>query len=142
MAEIQEIAIEPEGAPEATPEIEREIPTNTADIPNNSDPPKRGRGRPTGSKNKPRERAPPPAPKKQAAPKPRPKKKEPLYAADEEESSEEETPPPRTRRGRATTPEPLDRAALAADVLGLLQQQKYARGSARRNHYASWFQNM
>ena len=72
-------------------------------------------------------------------PKPKPKRKEPEY---DEESSDEETPPPRARRARATQPEPLDRAALAADVLGLLQQQHYARASARRSHYASWFQDM
>ena len=41
-------------------------------------------------------------------------------------------------------PEPLqlDRHALASEVLGILQQQRYQRTTAKRNHYASWFENM
>ena len=96
--------------------------------------PKKGRGRPAGAKNKPK-----PAPKPK--PKPKAKKKPVEYEAEYEEESEEEAPPPRNRRVR---PEPVevDRHALASEVLGILQQQRYKRTSAKRNHYASWFENM
>ena len=89
--------------------------------------PKR-KGRPPGAKNKPK----PPAPK----PKPKAKvKKQPEY---EEYESEEEEPP----RRRSTQAAEVDRHQLAAEVLGLLQQQLYNQTTARRSHYASWFANM
>ena len=93
--------------------------------------PKR-KGRPPGAKNKPK----PPAPK----PKPKPKakvKKQPEY--EEYESEEEESPP---ARRRVSQPAEVDRHQLAAEVLGLLQQQRYNQTTARRSHYASWFANM
>ncbi len=132
MAEIEEIPIESE-ATAAPEEIQEEI---REDIRENQPviPEKKGRGRPTGSKNKPKEAA----PKPKAKAKPKPKARPVEY---EEESSSEEAPP--RRRTKTAGPEqPMDRHALAAEVLDLLQQQRYSRASARRDHYASWFQNM
>jgi len=140
MAEIQEIPLDAVEAPEATPEMVAEQ-VDTAEIPA---PAPKKRGRPPGVKNK--AKAPP-------APKAKPKAKRKAYGREaparsavppspDESSSEEDTPPPRARRPARHTPEPLDRRALAADVLGLLQEQRMSRGVARRNHYASWFQNM
>ena len=65
----------------------------------------------------------------------------------EDEDKDEDGMPPPPRRARAVREAPhtqmeIDRRALAADVLGILQEQRYQRTSARRNHYASWFQNM
>ncbi len=135
MAEIEEIPIEPE-ATAAPEEIQEEI---REDIRENQPviPEKKGRGRPAGSKNKPKEAA----PKPKAKAKPKPKACPVEYV--EEYSEEEEAPPPRRRTKTAVAAEePLDRRALAAEVLDLLQQQRYSRASARRDHYASWFQNM
>ena len=133
MAEIEEIPIEPE-ATAAPEEIQEEI---REDIRENQPviPEKKGRGRPTGSKNKPKEAA----PKPKAKAKPKPKARPVEYV--EEYSEEEEAPPPR-RRTKNGPEQPMDRHALAAEVLDLLQQQRYSRASARRDHYASWFQNM
>ena len=134
MAEIQEIPLDAVEAPEAVPEVE--------DIQVMEPAPKK-RGRPPGVKNKTKE---PPAPK--AKPKAKRKAYEPKAArsavppSPAESSSGEDTPPPRARRPARHTPEPPDRRALAADVLGLLQEQRMSRGVARRNHYAAWFQNM
>jgi hypothetical protein len=124
---FEEIPIEAEDQPENVQDIPEHIPENMEVI----KPVAKKRGRPAGAKNK----AKPPAPK----PKPKPKAKEIEYEY-EEESEEEEMPPPRRR----TRPEPVevDRHALAADVLNLLQEQRYERTNARRNHYASWFENM
>jgi len=137
MSEIQEIPIEPEGPPENTQEICHGL----ASIPENPEeiqPAPKKRGRPPGSKNV--------KPKPKPAPKPKPKAKQKKQVEYEEytESEEEETPPPRRRvsRGRAEQPVELDRHALASDVIGILQQQRYQQTNARRNHYASWFSNM
>ena len=105
----------------------------------------RPKGRPKGARNK---------PKPEPAPKPKGKakaKKAPIEydeeEFEEEEEEEEEIPQTRTKTRRAASfreavvPE-LDRCALAADMLGLLQEQHYNRASSRRNHYASWYQNM
>ena len=124
MAEIQEIPLDDVEAPEAVPEVE--------DIQVMEPAPKK-RGRPPGVKNK--ATAPP-------APKPKAKRKAYVPPSPAESSSGEDTPPPRARRPARQTPEPLDRRALAADVLGLLQEQRMSRGVARRTHYATWFQNM
>ena len=150
---IEEIPIEAQDIPEnthwgediqeTTEEIQEHI-NSTDDIP------KKGRGRPAGAKNKPK---PKPAPAA-AKPKAKSKAKKPIEY-EESESEEEEAPPPR-RRGRQVSgiQPPLtlthererevefDRHALAADVLGILQQQRYQRTTAKRNHYASWFENM
>ena len=110
------------------------------------EPPKRGRGRPPGSKNKqPKATLPAPAPPEPPpAPAPKPKakasaskKRKPVYVQYEEdsESSEEQRPP----RKRAAAPE-LDRTALAAEVLGLLSQTHAAKATARQNNYRAWFQ--
>ena len=110
------------------------------------EPPKRGRGRPPGSKNKqPKATLPAPAPPEPPpAPTPKPKakasaskKRKPVYVQYQEdsESSEEQRPP----RKRAAAPE-LDRTALAAEVLGLLSQTHAAKATARQNNYRAWFQ--
>jgi hypothetical protein len=125
MAEIQEIPLDAVEAPEAVPEVE--------DIQEVEAPAPKKRGRPPGVKNK--AKAPP-------APKPKAKRKAYVPPSPAESSSGEDTPPPRARRPARHTPEPLDRRALAADVLGLLQEQRMSRGVARRTHYATWFQNM
>jgi len=127
MAEIQEIPLDAVEAPEAVPEVE--------DIQEVEAPAPKKRGRPPGVKNKAKA---PPAPKA----KPKAKRKAYVPPSPAESSSGEDTPPPRARRPAHHTPEPLDRRALAADVLGLLQEQRMSRGVARRNHYAAWFQNM
>ena len=110
------------------------------------EPPKRGRGRPPGSKNKqPKATLPAPAPPEPPpAPAPKPKakasaskKRKLVYVQYQEdsESSEEQRPP----RKRAAAPE-LDRTALAAEVLGLLSQTHAAKATARQNNYRAWFQ--
>ena len=129
MAETEEVPIQPEDYLENAGDSAQDIP-ETTNIP--EDIPKKGRGRPAGAKNKPK-----PAPK----PKPKPKAKKPVEYEEYEESEEEETPLPR-RRARQEQPVELDRHALASDVLGILQQQRYQRTTAKRNHYASWFENM
>ena len=133
MTDIEEIPISAQDIPETMQDILQDIPEQT-NIP--EDIPKKGRGRPAGAKNKPK---PKPTPK----PKPRAKQKKPVEHEeydDDEESEEEEAPPPR-RRVREQ-PVELDRHALASEVLGILQQQRYQRTIARRSHYASWFENM
>ncbi len=132
MAEIQEIPIEAEDISENTQEMLTSIPENCEEI----QPAPKKRGRPAGAKNK-------------AAPKPKPKakKRKPVeYEEYEEESEEEEIPRRRVSRGRVEQPSSgereLDRHALASEVLGILQEQRYQRTSARRNHYASWFENL
>ena len=129
MAEIEEIPIESGDIPEITQDIQE---TTTEEI---DDIQKKGRGRPAGAKNKAK-----PKPKTATAkPKPKPKAKKPVEY-EESESEEETVPPP---RGRARQePVEYDRHALAADVLGILQQQRYQRTTAKRNHYASWFENI
>jgi len=127
MSEIEEIPIGAEDTPENTQEVLTTIEEKSEDIQTNKPAPKK-RGRPAGAKNR-------------AKPKPKPKVKKPEY--DEyEESEEEEAPPPRRRVRLQEQPQELDRHALASEVLGILQQQRYQRTSARRNHYASWFENM
>ena len=137
MAEIQEIPLDAVEAPEAVPEVEeRAARAQSAHIQVMEPAPKK-RGRPPGALNKKNKAPPPPAPKA------KPKAKRKAYVPPSpDETSEEDTPPPRARRPARHTPEPLDRRALAADVLGLLQEQRMSRGVARRNHYAAWFQNM
>ena len=138
MSEIEEIPLDAV-APEATPEVVAEQEEAAAA-------PKK-RGRPPGALNKNPKAAPAPPPVAKAKPKAKRKAYEPKAArsadpSSPDETSEEDTPPPRARRAARHTPEPLDRRALAADVLGLLQEQRMSRGMARRNHYATWFQNM
>ncbi len=139
---IQEIPIEPQETGTASSEIPTDIPEKIKEIANNSEdiPAKRGRGRPAGSRNKTKEPAPKPKPKA----KPKPKRKEPEYYEESSEDEEDAPPPRRTRQSVPLgVPNPeVDRRALAADVLTILQQQKYDRTKARRNHYASWFLNM
>ena len=130
MAAIEEIPIEAEVQPEKE---EKEIENTTKEIEEIQEetPIKKPRGRPPGAKNKAKAqpKPPPPAPlKRQAKTK---KVKAPVY---EEESSEDEDYQPQ--------PQQLDRHALAGEVLGILQQQRFQRTSARRSHYASWFNNM
>ena len=132
MTDIEEIPIESHDPPENTHEILASAPEHQQDIP--QDIQKKGRGRPAGAKNKPK---PKPAPK----PKPKAKQKKSVeYEEYDEESEEEEAVPSRRRVQRE--PQELDRHALASDVLNILQQQRYQRTTAKRNHYASWFENM
>ena len=131
MAEIEEIPISAEGAQENVQDIPEDNQETAQEIPENAPAPKK-RGRPSGAKNKPK---PKPAPK----PKTKAKAKEPEY---EDYSEEEEEPPPPRRRAVRQEPVELDRHALASEVLGILQQQRYQRTTARRSHYASWFANL
>ena len=125
MAAIEEIPIEAEVQPEKE---EKEIENNTQEIEEIQEetPIKKSRGRPPGAKNKAKAQPKPPAPKPKAKTK---KVKAPVY---EEESSEDED----------FQPQQLVRHALAGEVLGILQQQRFQRINARRSHYASWFENM
>ena len=122
MADIQEIPLDAVEAPEPTHETVEDIQEIEAPAP-------KKRGRPPAARNSTKAKSAPPPP-----PKPKPKRKK-AYVPPSPDSSEEEAP--RARRA----PE-LDRRALAAEVLDLLQDQRVSRGMARRNHYASWFQNM
>ena len=99
----------------------------------------RKRGRPAGAKNKKKiEEAPvevkqAPVITKVKASKAKvkaPKKKKPVV--EEYSSSEDEIP--RTR------PQEMDRQALAAEMIQMLSQQRNGRATARREHYATWFQ--
>ena len=140
MADIQEIPLESEapvekgeGKNQNDEEIAEDIAPAQEDIP-----PKRGRGRPPGAKNRPKKpepKPPPPAPKPKAIRKKKPPP--PQYEEYSSESSEYEAP-----RQRSTRDLQQERQALAGEVLGLLSAQRNQRSVARRNHYASWFQNM
>ncbi len=130
MTEIEEIPLAIEEPTENTQEIPEHIPNNAQEI---TPLPTRKRGRPAGVKNK-----------AKSKPKPKPKTKKPVEydSLEEDEESEAETPPlppPRRRARPEEQSQELDRHALASEVLGLLQQQRYDRTSARRYHYASWF---
>ena len=97
------------------------------------------RGRPPGAKNKPKTT--PEAKKKPKAKAEVKTKAKKRPEPEEYESSEEsDAPPPPPRLKRARAPPAYDPHAVAAEVLGLLQQQRYHAQSARRAHYASWFQ--
>ena len=132
MTSIEEIPLDIEEATEDIQETVEEITEEIQAIP-------KKRGRPAGAKNKkkideaPVEVKPLPVVKKakvvnaKAAPK---KKKKPVV--EEYSSSEDEIP--RTR------PQEMDRQALAAEMLQILSQQRGGRATARREHYATWFQ--
>ena len=127
MASIEEIPLDNADNQENIPDNSQDIQESAPEIQEETQdtPAPKKKGRPPGAKNKPK--APPP----KAKPKPRPKK--PVVEEEEYESSEEEAP--------QRVPH-IDRHQLASEVLGLLQQQRYTQANARRNHYASWFQNM
>ena len=144
MTEIEEISLEVEEPRENTQEEMQNIKGNDEEKPA----PKK-RGRPPGAKNKARPSplalagatappAPPPKPKKRAVKK--------IEYETESESDEEPPAPRRSRRNgqiqEAASVGHMDRHQLASDVLTILQQQRYDRSNARRNHYASWFANM
>ena len=125
MAEIMEIPLDdiPEEVVEEEPEVVVAAPKK--------------RGRPAGALNKAKAAPKPPKPKPAPAPAPKTKAKKKRYVPPSPSSSEDEEP--RAVRGQA--PE-VDRRTLAAEVLGLLQDQRVSHGMARRQHYATWFQNM
>ena len=133
MTEIEEIPLDNVENTENNQEI---IEDNT-EIQENiqEEPAPKKKGRPPGAKNKPK----PPAPKPKPKPKPKYKKK-PEH--EEYYESEEEEEPHKRRASQSEIPQAMDRHQLAADVLGILQQQRYNQTTARRNHYASWFANM
>ena len=135
MTEIQEIPLDVEPLPDIAEPVTDVSEAVVVE-------PKR-RGRPAGAKNKakaaPAPVAPPQrAPRAAAPPAAKPKAKRRVVVPSSDESSEEDQPAPRASRA----PPELDRRALAADVLGLLQEQRMNRTVAKRNHYASWFENM
>ena len=137
MTEIQEIPLDVEPLPD--------IAESATDVPEPVTVEPKRRGRPAGAKNKakaaPASIAPTPAqraPRAAAPPAEKPKAKRRVVVPSSDESSEEDQPAPRASRA----PPELDRRALAADVLGLLQEQRMNRHVAKRNHYASWFENM
>ena len=135
MTEIQEIPLDAEPLPDIAEPVTDVTEAVVVE-------PKR-RGRPAGAKNKAKPAPAPVAPAQRApraAPKPttKPKARRRVVVPSSDESSEEDQPAPRASRA---APE-LDRRALAADVLGLLQEQRMNRTVAKRNHYASWFENM
>jgi len=131
MAEIEEVPIQSEDIPENAGDIAQDNQEIINEIPENAAAPKK-RGRPPGAKNK---------PKPKPAPKPKPKATQKKQVEYEEYTESEEEAPPR-RRVRPEEPMELDRHALASEVLGILQQQRYQQTNARRSHYASWFTNM
>jgi len=98
------------------------------------------RGRPPGSKNKPK-----------AAAEPKPKRASRSKKPPTPEASDEEPPPPRrlTRTSRrvaeeqssdSVSPGPPDTRAIAAEVLSLLSNRHVERSQAKRQKYRSWFQ--
>ena len=104
------------------------------------------RGRPPGSRNKPK--AAPVAPK-EAEPKPKAKRapRKVVEVEEEEESEEEAPPPPKKKRAPvrqmsqdSVTPEPPDTRQIAAEVLHLLSNRHVERAQAKRDKYRSWFQ--
>jgi hypothetical protein len=123
MAEIQEISLDdiPEEVVEEEPEVVVAAPKK--------------RGRPPGAQNKAKPAPKPSKPKPAPAPAPKTKAKKKRYVPPSPSSSEDEAP-------RAVQAPEVDRRTLAAEVLGLLQDQRVSRGMARRQHYATWFQNM
>ncbi len=128
MTEIEEIPIDTQETAIDTQETNQEI----EHLQENTPAPKK-KGRPPGARNKTKAPAaanPSHVPKQKAKPKKKP-------VVEYEYESEEEIPLPRRKSSQET-----DRHDLAAEVLGLLQQQRYARTNARRSHYASWFGNM
>ena len=127
MADITEIPLEAE---ELTENVQENTENNEEKIA-----PKK-RGRPPGAKN--RAKAPPPPP----IPKPKAKKKPIKKVEYETESDEDEEPPPRRSRREPEAMGQMDRHQLASDVLTILQQQRYDKSNARRDHYSSWFANM
>ena len=127
MAEIVEIPLDNEEPPEDIQETKE-----VEEIPQKEEKPKAKKGRPPGSKKL-----------QKPKPKPRPKpkvKKQPEYEESEDYDDYEEPPTPSPLQRAQTAP--MDRNALAAEVLGILQQQRYSQATARRNHYQSWFANM
>lgn len=134
MAEIEEIPVDSEEIMENIQENIQETINNDEEIP----PAPKKKGRPPGSRNRIKEEEPP---KETPKAKPRPKAKAPKPKKKVEEEEEEEEPPPRRRRVQQV-PVEVDRHALAADVLNLLQQQKHNRSAQKRALYASWFENM
>ena len=136
MATIEEIDIVAEEGGKKDEEIEQK--TQDIQYIEEETAAKKSRGRPPGAKNKPKAKPPPPAPKPKAKAK---RKKTPIYEEEYSEDSEDETPVPRYH-GQRPPPVEVDRHALASEVLGILQHQRIQRTSARRNHYASWFENM
>ena len=135
MTEIQEIPLDAEPLPDIAEPV--------ADVSEAVVVEPKRRGRPAGAKNKAKAAPAPVAPAQRApraAPKPaaKPKAKRRVVVPSSDESSEEDQPAPRASRA----PPELDRRALAADVLGILQEQRMNRTVAKRNHYASWFENM
>ena len=134
MTEIVEVPIQAEEPTENTAEILEVIPENTEDNPST-----KKRGRPPGAKNKAK-----PAPAPKPKPKPKAKVNKVIEYEDEDYEEEYEEPPPRRRRAPELqyVPQEVDRNALAAEVLGILQQQRYSQRDAKRAHYASWFTNM
>ena len=135
MTEIQEIPLDAEPLPDIAEPV--------ADVSEAVVVEPKRRGRPAGAKNKAKP-APAPvapaqrAPRAAAPPAAKPKARRRVVVPSSDESSEEDQPAPRASRA---APE-LDRRALAADVLGILQEQRMNRTVAKRNHYASWFENM
>ena len=139
MAEEVEVNITPAEQPEVTPEAPpEEPPAETAPEP----PVKKRRGRPPGSKNKPKvvvepiQEEPEPEPE---PPAPRRRKRAP--SPDSVESEEEEEPPPKRRRRappplRREPPQPEDMATL---MLRSLRESQLARAEAKRQQYAAWF---
>ena len=112
--------------------------------------PKR-RGRPKGSRNRPKEVAPAQrAEQPSASTVPKKKKASAARAPSPSSSEEEEAPPPkRSTKRRAPSPgsseeerpqqQPLDSRAVAAEVLHMLSQRHVDQRQAKREKYRSWF---
>lgn len=132
MADIEEILLDNNETDENIQDIQEEIVPEKQDIPDKET--KNKKGRPPGAKNKPKPIITKPKPK----PKPKVKKQPVLESVYEEDEDSYESPPAPPRR----RPNEIDRNALAAEVLGILQQQRYNQTTARRSHYQSWFANM
>ena len=141
MAEIEEVPIA--DAPESVPAEVAD--KSVAEVP---EPAAKKRGRPKGSKNRPRAEPIKAEPERAAAPPPsesRTRRKATSVVAAESEEGKN-TPPPRKRRARmeeqsqdSVSPEPPDARVIAAEVLHLLSNRHIERNQAKREKYRSWF---
>ena len=96
------------------------------------------RGRPAGAKNKKKIEEAPVEPVKAKPVKTPPVKTKPM------KTIPNKAPKKRPVEAYSSSSEeearPLDKRALAAEMLEILSQQRHGKANARRDHYATWFQ--
>lgn len=148
MATISEIPIDVTEAAQPDEQVDAETVTEMREPPSmvvEEEAPKK-RGRPPGSRNRPK--VVPLAPKPQK--KPVAKKAPPVeYESESEEEEETPQPPPVLKRKKSRAPpseyeeeeQTPDIHNLAHELLNVLSQRKTNQNELRRRKYATWFQN-